>query len=135
MCIRDSLQAETYLAGGVVNWDKHYNTRLQLGYRDLASSGSQMLALGEQAVKFKDRKVIKAGGMYAIGHNVPDEWMMYAGINIPVMTHLRVEPVYYISHRALAPSMEHRIGLNSQWTGKSGSVSYTHLTLPTSDLV
>lgn len=114
------LQAETYLAGGVVNWDKHYNTRLQLGYRDLASSGSQMLALGEQAVNLKDRKVIKAGGMYAIGHNVPDEWMMYAGINIPVMTHLRVEPVYYISHRDLAPSMEHRIGLNSQWTGKSG---------------
>ena len=114
------LQAETYLAGGVVNWDKHYNTRLQLGYRDLASSGSQMLALGEQAVNLKDKKVIKAGGMYAIGHNVPDEWMMYAGINIPVMTHLRVEPVYYISHRDLAPSMEHRIGLNSQWTGKSG---------------
>lgn len=114
------LQAETYLAGGVVTWDKYNISRLQMGYRNLAINESQWLAIGEQALNLKDRKVIKLGGMYAVGNQLPDEWMMYTGINIPVMDHWRIEPLYYISHHEFAPSAEHRLALNSQWTNKNG---------------
>lgn len=114
------LRAETYLAGGVVTWDKTNISRLQFGLRDLDIQGSQVLIIGEQALNLKDRKIVKAGGMYAASNQLPDEWMVYTGINIPVHPRIRLEPLYYISHRALAPAMEHRVALNAQWIGRNG---------------
>lgn len=114
------LQAESYMAGGIMSWNKSNTTRLQIGYRDLHQNGSQWLMVGEQAYVFNDRKVIKAGGLYLTGDPLPSEWMLYAGISIPVQKRFRVEPMYYINHRELASSLEHKVALHTQWFSRQG---------------
>ncbi|MEO6131909.1 MAG: tetratricopeptide repeat protein, partial [Saprospiraceae bacterium] len=61
--INKNYNAETFMAGGIMSWNKSNISRLQSGYRNLDAQGVQWLLSGEHSISFNDHKILKAGGL------------------------------------------------------------------------
>lgn len=118
--VRNNQEAQVFSAGGVMTWNRQLISRLEYGVRLLPDNVNQQLVSGEQVVILSDKLSVKGGGFYGFSNKIADEWLAYGSLRVPLSTWYAVEPYYFLSKVAGAPSTESRFMLNNQFRNPRG---------------
>src|SRR5689334_13913187 len=95
-------------------------SRLEVGFRDLPGSTTQLLFRGEQVVILPTGYVIKGGGLYAPRDDDRVEWIAYGAVGIPVQEGLRLEPTFFYSKAGLLSQYQWRLLLSGEYQMRNG---------------
>jgi tetratricopeptide (TPR) repeat protein len=118
--VRNNQEAQAFSAGSVMTWNRQLISRLEYGVRLLPDNVNQQLVSGEQVVILSDKLSVKGGGFYGFSNKIADEWLAYGSLRVPFSTWYAVEPYYFLSKVAGAPSTESRFMLNNQFHNPRG---------------
>ena len=110
----------TYYAGGLLNWQQHYTTRLEAGWRELPGRISQRILRGEQVVFLPHAYTFKAGWWVGPREDGRIEWVTHAGIAVPVRERFRLEPTLFYSRNGLPDERQWRLLLSGEYTFPKG---------------
>lgn len=109
----------TWFGGGLIGWNKQWATRLEIGRRILPNSESTFLFQGEQIYNFGNNYAAKAGGFYAPNKSGTAEYLIFAGVQVPLSAYHNLEPMYYLSYNANGLPT-HRGVLNTEYRSPTG---------------
>lgn len=118
--VRNNQEAQAFSAGSVMTWNRQLISRLEYGVRLLPDNINQQLVSGEQVVIVSDKLSVKGGGFYGFSNKIADEWLAYGSVRVPLTSWYAVEPYYFLSKVADAPSSESRFMLNNQFRTPRG---------------
>ncbi|MBV6441503.1 MAG: hypothetical protein DYG98_06180 [Haliscomenobacteraceae bacterium CHB4] len=118
--VRNNQEAQAFSGGGVVTWNSRFITRLEYGARLLPADVTQQIFSGEQVVIISDKLSVKGGGFFGSSDQIPNEWLAYGSLRVPLSPWYAVEPYYFLSKVDGAPGNETRFMLNNQFRSHGG---------------
>jgi len=107
--VRAGKTVPAYFVGGLVNWKQNYQSRFDLGFRELPGNIHQRIYRGEQVVSLPHAYSLKVGGWIGPREDSRTEWLTHTGLNIPLGERLRVEPTFFYSRNGLPGEHEWRV--------------------------
>lgn len=117
--VRTNQEAQAFSIGAITPWNNRLTSRFEYGTRILPDNVTQQVFSTEQ-VYFLSNLSIKGGGFLGVSNKMPDEWLAYASIRIPVAKGYAIEPYYFYSRVENAPRPENRFLLNNQFRTDKG---------------
>jgi Flp pilus assembly protein TadD len=91
----------TYYVGGLVNYKRHYTTRLEFGWRTLDNNVKQKIIRTEQVFILPRAYTLKFGGWFGPRSDNRTETIFHAGVGVPVGERFRLEPTVFYSRSGL----------------------------------
>ncbi|MBP6827527.1 MAG: tetratricopeptide repeat protein [Saprospiraceae bacterium] len=117
--VRNNQEAQAFSLGAVTPWSKRLTSKFEYGTRILPDNVTQQVFSTEQ-VYFLSNLSIKGGGFYGLSSKMPNEWMVYGSVRVPVVKGYAIEPYYFYSRVENAPRPENRFLLNNQFRTAKG---------------
>ncbi|MGE0352898.1 MAG: hypothetical protein AB7I33_05345 [Gemmatimonadales bacterium] len=106
--LRTDRRVPTWSGGLLFNWGGRFTTVFEGGRRDLPGGIGQTLLSAEQLVYLPGGAALKAGGQAAPREDNRTEWQLHGGVNLPVATRFRLEPVVFYAQSGLAGESQWR---------------------------
>ncbi|MBL7826302.1 MAG: tetratricopeptide repeat protein [Saprospiraceae bacterium] len=118
--VRNNLKAQSFSGGVARFWNNKLATRLELGSRFLPEQTRMLTLSGEQSVMLPKDYTLKTGGFFATSKQVPDEWMAFLGLRIPVTSFYAVEPHFFYSKTFNFQTPDKRLMIVNQFRTSKG---------------
>jgi len=118
--LREGKDVAAISLGSLVNWKKHYTTRVEVGRRELPNDIAQTLVQLEQVFYFRGGAALKIGGFTGPREDDRGERLFYTGFNFPLTPKFRVEPVYFYAKTTGVENKENRFLLAGEYQFTNG---------------
>lgn len=117
--VRSNQEAQAFSLGAVIPWSGRLTSRFEYGTRILPDNVTQQIFSTEQ-VYFLSNLSFKGGGFFGMSTKMPNEWLAYGSVRVPVSKGYAIEPYYFYSRVENAPRPENRFLLNNQFRTAKG---------------